>query len=112
MTLARHLAAITLLLAIGVPAVAAMQAGDYTFSINCGGRAMLFVQDIRGIEDLQNVSGGRLQGRVRLQAGWHPLRLYYRPGSGKPRFEFQLATSDGKPLALNAWSFCRFESQD
>ncbi len=85
--------------------------GEYTFSVDAGGPAMLFVHDIRVIDESPNVPEGPLQGGVRLKAGWHPLRLYYRQPSGKPRLEFQVKASDGMLLPLNVSTFCRFESQ-
>jgi len=75
--------------------------GDYTFSINSDGGAMLFVHEIRVIEEAKNPVGGTLTGHVRLAAGWHPLRLYYRHISGQPQLEFTVKNADGTRLELN-----------
>jgi hypothetical protein len=49
---------------------------------------MLFLHDIRVISEPLKNSAGKFTGNVRLNAGWHPVRLYYRhAGSAKPRLE-------------------------
>jgi hypothetical protein len=76
------------------------QDGDYTFSVNAGAPAMLFVHDILVIDESSTVSAGPRQGSVRLKSGKHPLRLYYRQTKGEPRLEFLILASDGKSLSL------------
>ena len=39
---------------------------------------MLFLHDIRVIGEPLRNSAGKFTGSVRLNAGWHPVRLYYR----------------------------------
>jgi arylsulfatase A-like enzyme len=66
----------------------AARAGEYTFTLANDTGAMLFLHDIRVIGEPLKNSAGKFNGNVRLDAGWHPLRLYYRhAGSGKPRLE-------------------------
>ncbi len=66
----------------------AAQPSDYTFTLETGTGAMLFLHDIRLIgEPLKNAQG-KFTGNILLSAGWHPIRLYYRhAGSSKPRLE-------------------------
>ncbi len=40
--------------------------------------AMLFLHDIRVIDEPLKNSAGKFSGSIRLKAGWYPLRLYYR----------------------------------
>jgi arylsulfatase A-like enzyme len=67
----------------------AVQDGDYTFTLSSDSGAMLFLHDIRVIDEPMKNPAGKFTGSVRLQAGWHPLRLYYRhAGNAKPHLEF------------------------
>ena len=52
--------------------------GEYTFTLDSDTGAMLFLHDIRVINEPLKNPAGQFTGRVRLRAGWHPLRLYYR----------------------------------
>jgi len=66
----------------------AAKADEYTFTLSNGGGAMLFLHDVRVIGEPIKNSAGQFSGKVRLSAGWHPFRLYYRqPASGKPQLE-------------------------
>lgn len=66
----------------------AAEPGEYTFTLSNDGGAMLFLHDIRVIGEPLKNSAGRFTGRVRLSAGWHPIRLYYRhAGGADPRLE-------------------------
>ena len=63
--------------------------GDYTFTLASDTGAMLFIHDIRVIDEPLKKPSGKISGTVRLQAGWHPLRLYYRhAGAAAPLLEF------------------------
>lgn len=75
--------------------------GDYTFSVDTDGGAMLFVHDIRVIDGPKNPVGGTFTGSVRLKAGWHPLRLYYQHASGKAGFNVSLEDAAGTTLSLD-----------
>ena len=58
--------------------------GDYTFTLGSDGSTMLFVHDIRLIDEVMPSSSGTLH----LRAGWHPVRLYYRhSGSTTPKLD-------------------------
>ena len=66
----------------------AAQEGEYTFTLASDTGAMLFLHDIRVIDEPLKNPAGKFTGSVRLQAGWHPLRLYYRhAGGAKPHVE-------------------------
>ena len=66
----------------------AAQAGEYAFTLVSDTGAMLFLHDIRVIGEPRRDSGGQFTGSLRLDAGWHPVRLYYRhAGGAKPRLE-------------------------
>ncbi len=56
--------------------------GDYTFHVTSDGGATLFLHDARVIDDDFARTGAPVEGSVRLAAGWHPLRIYYRHASG------------------------------
>lgn len=63
--------------------------GDYTFTLASDTGAMLFLHDIRVIDEPLHYAAEKFSGTVRLQAGWHPLRLYYRhAGDAKPHLEY------------------------
>ena len=79
----------------------ATQDGEYAFTLESYTGAMLFLHDIRVIDEPLKNPAGRFTGHVRLQAGWHPLRLYYRHGSGKPRLELTVQKAGGKSLKLD-----------
>jgi hypothetical protein len=66
----------------------AAQPDEYTFNLSSGGGAMLFLHDIRVIGEPIRNPAGQFSGKVRLAAGWHPMRLYHRhSGAEKPRLE-------------------------
>jgi hypothetical protein len=49
---------------------------------------MLFLHDIRVVNEPLKDPAGEFTGNVMLKAGWHPLRLYYRhAGSAAPRLK-------------------------
>lgn len=51
---------------------------EYTFSVESDTAAMLILHDIRVIDEPTLKASGKRSGSVRLKAGWHPMRLYYR----------------------------------
>lgn len=78
--------------------------GEYTFTLYSSTGAMLFVHDIRVIDEPLRSPAGRLDGSVRLQAGWHPFRLYYRHVGEKARLELTCRNADGQAVLLDASS--------
>ena len=79
----------------------AAQDGEYTFTLDSDTGAMLFLHDIRVIEEPLKKPAGKYRGKALLKSGWHPLRLYYRHGAGQPRLEFAVQDPAGKPLNLD-----------
>lgn len=75
--------------------------GDYTFTVNSSGGTMLFLHDIRLIDESKTIPQGISSGKVRLKAGWHPLRLLYRNRSEPPHLEFEIQDNAGKLVELN-----------
>jgi hypothetical protein len=76
--------------------------GEYTFTLDSDTGAMLFLHDIRVIDEALKNPAGKFSGSVRLQAGWHPLRLYYRHvGDSRPKLNFEARSPSGAPLKLD-----------
>ena len=73
-------------------AVFIAEEGEYRFAIAGSDDALLFLHESRLVEP------GRSDGRVRLQAGWHPLRVWARnrPEAGALRLEVRDAA--GQPV--------------
>lgn len=76
--------------------------GEYTFTVNTDTGAMLFLHAIRVIDEPMKNSAGKFSGSVRLQAGWHPLRLLYRHATGPKRLELTCQRTGGELLNLDA----------
>jgi hypothetical protein len=76
--------------------------GEYRFTVDTDTGAMLFLHDIRVIDEPRKNSAGKFSGSVRLEAGWHALRLLYRHATGQPRLEFTCERAGGKSLKLDA----------
>jgi hypothetical protein len=75
--------------------------GVYTFTLDADTGAMLFMHDIRVIDEPIRDSAGTHSGKVRLGAGWHPIRLYYRhAGSGEVRLSLKCADEQGNEVKL------------
>jgi len=77
------------------------QDGEYRFTLESDAGAMLFLHDIRVIDELAKNPAGRFSGSVRLQSGWHPFRLYYRHAAGEPRLELECRSGDGRSVKLD-----------
>lgn len=56
--------------------------GDYRFHVASDGGAALFLHEARVIDDDFARTGAEASGTIRLAAGWHPIRLYYRHATG------------------------------
>ena len=76
--------------------------GEYTFTVDTDTGAMLFLHDIRVIDEPIKNSAGKFSGSVRLMAGWHPLRLLYRHAAGQARLELTCQRAVGELLKLDA----------
>jgi hypothetical protein len=76
--------------------------GEYTFTVDTDTGAMLFLHDIRVIDEPMKNSAGKFSGSARLKAGWHPLRLLYRHATGQPRLVFTCQRAGGESWKLDA----------
>jgi hypothetical protein len=76
--------------------------GEYTFTVDTDTGAMLFLHDIRVIDEPMKNSAGKFSGSVRLKVGWHPLRLLYRHNKGQSRLEFTCQRAGGESFKLDA----------
>jgi len=56
--------------------------GQYTFYLQEDSGAQLWLHDVHVIDDDFNHDGSEVSGTVLLKAGLHPLRLFYRHGTG------------------------------
>lgn len=56
--------------------------GDYTFHVTSDSGAAVFLHEARVIDDDFARTGAPVSGTIKLAAGWHPLRLYYRHVTG------------------------------
>jgi Peptidase M66/PA14 domain/Domain of unknown function (DUF4976) len=89
----------------------APQDGEYHFTLTSDTGAMLFLHDIRVIDEPRERPAGTFSGRVKLQAGWHPIRLLYRhAGDAKPMLDLRCETSAGTPVKLDSTRFRQFAS--
>lgn len=69
--------------------------GEYRFAVTGSDDAMLFLHQSRVVE------AGRSDGRVRLQAGWHPVRLYARHGKDAAALRLEVLDAAGHPVVLS-----------
>ena len=56
--------------------------GEYTIYLKRDSGALLRMHEATVIDDYFRHTGGEVSGSIRLQAGRHRFRLYYRRGSG------------------------------
>jgi arylsulfatase A-like enzyme len=63
--------------------------GVWTFKLSCDTGAHLRIHDVQVIDDDYHHSGAQVSGSVRLEAGCHPIRLYYRTGAATPSFSLK-----------------------
>jgi len=85
----------------------AAQDGEYSFTLESDTGAMLFLHEIRVIDEPLKNPTGKFSGSVRLKAGWHPLRLYYRHADGQPRLELTCQIANGESVKLNEANLCQ-----
>jgi len=75
--------------------------GEYTFQVDSDGGAMLFLHDIRLIDEPKSPAGGQLTGSVLLKAGSYPMRLLYRHSTGTPKLSFSAKLPNGDAIDLS-----------
>ncbi len=88
--------------------------GQYTFTLDSDTGTMLFLHDIRVINEPLKDPAGKHSGSVRLKAGWHPLRLYYRHGTaaGQPHLELTCQQQDAGEYKLSPEVFRTAAAQE
>ena len=87
----------------------AAQPSEYTFTLGSDTGAMLFLHDIRLIAEPLKGAAGTFTGTVRLNTGWHPIRLYYRhAGTAKPSLELSCQQGASTPYNLTPEVFRPF----
>jgi Concanavalin A-like lectin/glucanases superfamily/Bacterial Ig domain/PA14 domain len=80
--------------------------GDYTFTLKDDDGAIFCIHAATVIDDDFNHTGEAVSGTIRLAAGRHPFRLYYRHGAG-PRELFLTYSGPGfsnRPVPAGAFS--------
>lgn len=84
----------------------AKQDGEYHFKIGSDTAAMLFLHDIRVIDEPMKHAAGTFTGSVLLKAGWHPLRVLYRHnGTAQPDLKLTCQREKGTDYPLAAEMF-------
>jgi arylsulfatase A-like enzyme len=80
--------------------------GEYTFYLRSDSGALLRLHEATVIDDDFNHSGAEISGRIRLEAGAHPFRLYYRHGSGPRLLKLAYSGPGLKRQAVPTSAFC------
>jgi arylsulfatase A-like enzyme len=80
--------------------------GDYTFSLQSDSGAQMWLHEAHVIDDDFNHDGREISASIRLQAGPHPIRIFYRHKSGTPRLSLQYAGPglEKQPVPVGAFS--------
>lgn len=68
----------------------ATEEAEYTFTVVSDTAAMLFLHDIRVVDEPRLNASGKFSGSVLLKTGWHAMRLYYRH-SGNDKMQFDVS---------------------
>lgn len=81
--------------------------GEYTFYISSSGRSFLRIHDAIVIDQDYAYQRPEPPAKIKLQAGYHPVRLYFMKGadSGKPVFSFEWSKNNGEKAALPSHVF-------
>jgi len=85
----------------------APQDGDYVFHLKTDSGALLRIHEATVIDaDYGYAANTEASGSIKLQAGWHPFRIFYAHGTkGKPALEFSWSGPgiDEQPVPDAAW---------
>ena len=68
--------------------------GLYTFSLQSDSGAQMWLHEAHVIDDDFNHTGREVSASIRLNAGLHPIRIFYRHKSGTPQLSLQYAGPD------------------
>ena len=66
---------------------------EYTFYLNCDSGAQMWLHDAHILDDDFSHTGAEVSASVRLKAGRHPFRLFYRHTSGGRNLTLQYASA-------------------
>jgi hypothetical protein len=67
--------------------------GDYTFGLTSDGGAEMWIHDAHLIDDDFRHNGAEVSASIKLQAGRHPFRIFYRHAAGKPLLKLEYSAS-------------------
>ncbi len=83
--------------------------GEYEFRLRTDAGALLRIHDATVIDaDFGYVSGEEASGKIRLQAGLHPFRLFYaRRKKGAPMLELKWSGPGMAPEKIPASAYCQ-----
>lgn len=70
--------------------------GDYSFHVTSDGGAEVFLHEARVIDDDFARTGAEASGTIKLAAGWHPIRIYYRHATGARALTVDFTSPAGK----------------
>lgn len=70
--------------------------GTYVFNFQSNGKAVFKLHDILVIDADYAYKGEAIQEEIRLKAGLHPFRFYYRPASSNSRFSLTYSDQRGQ----------------
>ena len=65
--------------------------GSYVFSLQSDSGAQMWIHEAHVIDDDFNHTGSEVSGAIRLKAGLHPFRIFYRHKSGPPKLTLAYA---------------------
>jgi arylsulfatase A-like enzyme len=80
--------------------------GDYTFQVRSDAGATLRLHETLVIDDDFGHDGSIRTGSIRLKAGLHPFRLFYRHAEGTPVLHLEYSGPDIPLQAVPATAFC------
>jgi hypothetical protein len=80
--------------------------GDYTFYEQSDSGAEMWLHEAHVIDDDFVHTGAEVSASIRLAAGWHPIRLFYRhqPGAPKLTLEYSGPGIEKQPVPLSAFA--------
>ncbi len=79
--------------------------GQYTFYLTSDSGAQMWLHEAHVIDDDFNHTGAEVSAAIRLQAGLHPLRLFYRHTSGSCHLELKYSGPglEEQPVPVDAY---------
>lgn len=76
--------------------------GVYQFSLETNSQAMLYLHDIRVIDENSEPVDQPRVGTAPLKAGWHPVDLLFKTDLKNPTLSFKITDANGDEIPLNA----------